>query len=44
LQTNLQTKTEEYYDYKEAGEEELWEKMKAYYKDYAGGVVDEQHN
>jgi uncharacterized iron-regulated membrane protein len=43
-QVNLQTKTtEEYYNYKEE-EEELWEKMKAYYKDYAGGGIDEQHN
>jgi len=44
-QTNLQTKTEEYYDYnKEESGKELWEKMKVYYKDYAGGGIDEQHN
>jgi hypothetical protein len=37
--------TEEYYDYKEEGEVELWEKMKAhYYKDVyfvRGGMIDE---
>jgi 5'-3' exonuclease len=35
---------EEYYDYKEDVEVEMWEKMKAHYKDYAGGVGDEQSN
>jgi hypothetical protein len=52
-QINLETKnlereekdSKEYYDYKEEGGEELWEKMKVYYKDYrAGGGIDEQHN
>jgi len=46
-QVNLQTKTEEYYDYKKEGEEELWEKIRAHYKDYkdyAGGGIDEQSN
>ena len=45
-QVNLQTKTEEYYDYnKEESGKELWEKMKVYYRDYhAGGGIDEQHN
>jgi len=41
--------TEEYYDYKEEGERELWEKMKAYYKDayykeVKGGEMNEQFN
>jgi hypothetical protein len=40
---------EEYYDYKEEGELEMWEKMKAHYKDYAyedvaGGDGNEQSN
>ena len=55
-QVNLETKTlgreekdrEEYYDYnKEESGKELWEKMKAYYKDYkdvVGGVENEQSN
>ena len=38
---------QEYYDYKEEGEKELWEKMKAHYKDVyyvRGGGIDEQSN